>query len=416
MSSALILAAPAPHPRSIRPCRATRYGVQSLALALALTLTACGDPAGQAGQPGQPGQATAATPRDPLLVAAPESLGALLQTAPVVPRPLAETLRVAGRLDFDEQHLARIGATVTGRVTAIHAAPGSVVGAGQVLAEINSTELSNAQLAFLKARSLAELNRRNAERARSLFQADVIAAAELQRRENEYAMAQAEQRAAADQLQVLGMGARAVAVLAETGAIRSTAPVVASIAGVVVDRRIAQGQVVTPSDALFTVADLGRVWAIAEVPEQQAALVRVGQAVQIEVPALAAGEGQAPLVGKLIYVAETVNPDTRTVTVRTEIDNRERRLKPAMLATMLIASRPREVLVVPAQAVVREENRDHVFVRQDDGRYRLTPVELGPEQQGVRPVRSGLRNGMQVVTEGAFHLNNERKRSELEGS
>ncbi|MDE2585882.1 MAG: efflux RND transporter periplasmic adaptor subunit, partial [Betaproteobacteria bacterium] len=119
--------------------------------------------------------------------------------------------------------------------------------------------------------------------------------------------------------------------------------------------------------------------------------------------------------GKLIYISDTVNPETRTVLVRTELANPGRKLKPAMLATMVIAGKASPKLAVPAAAVVREDNNEHVFVQTAPSQYRLTPVVLGPETGGVRPVQSGLKEGDSVVVEGAFHLNNERKRKELEG-
>ena len=130
-----------------------------------------------------------------------------IQVADVVSFELSDTLRVAGQIDFDEQALTRIGASVTGRVTQIHAQLGNVVNKGDTLALINSSELSGSQLAYLKARSEKELHRRNVERAKTLFDADVISAAELQRRENEYEIASAETRAAQDQLRVLGVSA-----------------------------------------------------------------------------------------------------------------------------------------------------------------------------------------------------------------
>jgi cobalt-zinc-cadmium efflux system membrane fusion protein len=196
-----------------------------------------------------------------------------------------------------------------------------------------------------------------------------------------------------------------------SGAITSTSTVVSTVSGVVVERKIAKGQVVQPADALFTVADLGRVWAIAQVPEQQIGLVKVGQAVQIEVPAL----GNEKLVGKLIFVGQVVDPETRTVLVRTELDNADGRLKPAMLASMLIEAKPVERLVVPASAVVRENDEDHVFVAADNGAFRLSKVKLGPEQGGQRVVLGGLQGGEKLVVDGAFHLNNERNRKEMEG-
>ncbi len=87
-----------------------------------------------------------------------------------------------------------------------------------------------------------------------------------------------------------------------------------------------------------------------------------------------------------------------------------------MLATLLIESRPEQKLVVPTAAVVREDNRDYVFVQVSQTDYRLVPVKLGDESNGVRPVASGLQAGQPIVVEGGFHLNNERKRAEMEGA
>ena len=354
----------------------------------------------------------AAPPADPALVTPAPELLAQLKLAPLSTLPVAETLRVAGRIDFDEQRLARIGATITGRVTDIDALLGQEVKKGEVLARLNSSELSTQQLAYLRARAQLELNRRNAERAKSLFEADVIGAAELQRRQSEFQISVAETRAASDQLQLLGVTPASIERLGQQGAVNSLTPVVSTLNGHVVERKLAQGQVVQPADALFVVADLSRLWAVAQVPEQQVNQVKVGQSVSIEVPAL----GNEKLVGKLIYVGQTINPETRTVLVRTELDNRDGRLKPAMLASMLIEARAVERQVVPASAVVRENDEDHVFVAQGDGAFLLTKVKLAPEQGGQRVVLSGLKGDEKLVVDGAFHLNNERNRKAMEGS
>lgn len=356
--------------------------------------------------------AVTALPVDPAIVVPAAELIAQLKLAPVSTQPVAETLRVAGRIDFDEQRLARIGATITGRVTDIDALLGQEVKKGDVLARLNSSELSTQQLAYLRARAQLELNRRNAERAQSLYEADVIGAAELQRRQSEFQISIAETRAASDQLQLLGVTPASIDRLGKQGAVNSLTPVVATLSGHVVERKLAQGQVVQPADALFVVADLSRLWAVAQVPEQQVNQVHVGQAVSIEVPAL----GNEKLVGKLIYVGQTINPETRTVLVRTELDNRDGRLKPAMLASMLIEAKAVERLVVAASAVVRENDEDHLFVAEGDGTFRLLKVKLGPEQGGQRVVLSGLKGQETVVVDGAFHLNNERNRKEMEGS
>ena len=345
------------------------------------------------------------TQSDAMRVIAPESLRSQIQVSEVVGQDMSDTLRAAGQIDFDEQALTRIGASVTGRVTQIQATLGQVVNKGDTLALINSSELSGSQLAYLKARSEKELHRRNMERAKTLFEADVISAAELNRRESEYEIAAAETRAAQDQLRVLGVSPKSIERLGSTGTIDSVASVMATIKGVVVERKIAAGQVVQPSDVLFAVADLSRVWAVAQVPEQQ-----VGQAVSIEVPAL----GHEKLEGKLIYVGQTVNPETRTVLVRTELDNKSGRLKPSMLASMLIESAPVQRLVVPITAVVRQDDTDHVFVELSANSFRLTPVKLAAEQNGQRVVLEGLKPGMRIVSDGAFHLNNHRNLAEME--
>ena len=360
-------------------------------------------------QPEKTAPTAAAAAADPAVVRAGDNLGNIIRTGTVGIAELSDTLRVAGQVDFDEQRITRIGATVTGRVTELQATLGQQVSVGQTLAVLNSTELGAAQLAWMKARAQAQLNERNVERAQQLFAADVIGSAELQRRESELAISRAEQRAAADQLRVLGVSPKALEKLSGNGAINSMSPVVATMAGTVVERRVTQGQVVQPSEVMFSVADLSRVWVVAEVPEQQAALVRPGQTIQVDIPAL-----DQRLTAKLIFISDTVNPVTRTVTVRSELDNADRRLKPAMLATVLIEARPTPRLVVPGTAVVREDNKDYVFVETAPSEYRLTEVRLGAALGNVRPVTGGVAEGTRIVTDGAFHLNNERKRKELE--
>ncbi|MDP3289196.1 MAG: efflux RND transporter periplasmic adaptor subunit [Methyloversatilis sp.] len=353
--------------------------------------------------------AKAAAPADPNLVSAGENLTRIIQLGEVTSVELSDMLRVAGQVDFDEQRITRIGATVTGRISELQAVLGQQVKVGQTLAVLNSTELGAAQLSYMKARAQAQLNQRSVERARQLLDADVIGSAELQRRESELAISQSEQRAAADQLRVLGVSQRALDKLTETGAINSVSPVVATMAGTVVERKVTQGQVVQPSEVLFSIADLSRVWVEAEVPEQQAGQVQAGQNIQVEIPSL----GQQ-LTAKLIYIADIVDPVTRTVTVRSELDNSDRSLKPAMLATVLIETRPTRRLAVPGKAVVRESDSDQVFVEVAPGQYRMTPVKLGQAIGELRPVMSGLTEGQRIVIDGAFHLNNERKRKETD--
>jgi membrane fusion protein, heavy metal efflux system len=348
--------------------------------------------------------------QDANILLADESMQKQIKISEVTSAEISDILRVAGQIDFDEQALTRIGSSVTGRVTNIFAQLGASVKKGETLAVINSSELSNSQLAYLKARSEKELYGRAVQRAKILFQADVISAAELQRRENEFEVSSAQTRAALDQLRVLGVSPKAIEELGSTGVIDSVASVTATIKGTVVERKVATGQVVQPSDVLFSVADLSRVWAIAQVPEQQITQVKVGQSVQIDVPAL----GHEKLIGKLIYVGQTVDPESRTVLVRTELDNSAARLKPSMLAAMLIELIPTKRLVVPITAVVREQEIDYVFIEEKPSQFRLKSVKLSSEQNGQRFVLEGLSSGTRIVSDGAFHLNNYRNLKDID--
>jgi membrane fusion protein, heavy metal efflux system len=373
--------------------------------AFAVALVAgCGDPSG-----GKPAAAPAA--RDPLSIATTPDLAARVVLGEAVWAEVRETLRAPGRIEVDETRMARIGSPVAGRLTDVEAAVGREVRRGQVLATLNSTELSSAQLGFLKAQSIRLQAQRATERAQRLLAADVIGTAEVQRRQSELTQAEAELNAASDQLKVLGMSEAAVRRLADTGTITSRTQIVASLSGTVIERKVTEGQMVQPADSMFVIADLSSVWVVADIPEQGAGLVRVGEPAAAEVAALPGSR----LHGRLTFVSPTVNPETRTVRARMDLSNSERLFKPAMLANVLIEGRPQKRLVIPAAAVVREDNRDYVFVESGREAWRLRPVTLGTEHEGRRVLLEGLREGEKIVVEGAFHLNNERKRRALGG-
>lgn len=349
------------------------------------------------------------TPRyvqDPSVVYVNDDLSKMVKVGQVRLAPFVEELLVSGRIDFNEMFLARIGANVTGRVSEIIGVPGQQVQQGEVLAKITSTELTQSQLAYLKARSASQLAEQGANRARILYKEDVIALSELQRREAESSSARAELRAANDQLRVQGMDQKSIDRLAQTGLIESINNVVATIPGQIVERKINKGQVVQPAEALFTIADLDTLWAIAEVPESNSSLLQKGQKSSVIIPALR----NRVIEGVISHVDAIVNPQTRTVVVRMDIPNSSRQIRPGMLATMLIDSESVDRLVVPSSAIIREDNQDYVFVRDEDERYKMVVVKAGPEGKGMRPILSGLKDGEEIAIEGAFHLNSERKR------
>ena len=347
---------------------------------------------------------------DPNLVQLSTALQEKVQLVKVGQAEIREVLHIPGSIQVDEQRVARIGAPVTGRISEIDAVLGQQVKQGQSLATLNSTELAQNQLVYIKALQQIDLQSKAVERARVLLDADVISKAEVQRRESELSAAQADLNAASNQLQVLGMSPQGIAKLLKSNQMHALSTVSARISGTVISRKINLGQVVQPADELFVVADLSHVYAVAEVPERQVDLIAVGQEVKVEVPAL----NQGAISAKLIYVGDVVNPQTRTVTVRSEIDNHSKTLKPDMLVSMLVQSKPLPKLAIPVQSVVRENDKDHVFVQVATNQYRLREITLGSEYQNMVAVVNGLEEGEIVVSEGAFHVNNERKRKELE--
>jgi len=347
---------------------------------------------------------------DPNVVELGPELQKQVQVIKVGDAEIRELLRIPGSIQVDEQRMAKIGAPVTGRIAEISAVLGQLVKQGQVLATVNSTELAQNQLAYIKALQQISLQSKAVDRAKVLLEADVISAAELQRREAELSGAKADLIAARNQLLVLGMSNASISKLSHSVQMDTFSNVTARLAGTVISRKINVGQVVQPADELFVVADLSRVMAVAEVPERQIDLIELGQEVDIEVAAL----NDKPIKGKLIYVGDVVNPQTRTVTVRSEIKNFNHEIKPEMLVSMLVQSKPVSHLSVPVQAIVRENDKNYVFVKIAANKYRLREVAIGDDYQGMVAVENGLDSGETIVSEGAFHLNNERKRKELE--
>jgi len=321
-----------------------------------------------------------------------------------------DSFRLPARIDLDQQHVARIGATVTGRIIETEAVVGQEVRKGEQLATLNSTELGLAQSAYLKTTSQVNLRRLAVNRAQRLEADGIIAAADLQEREATLTEADVDLRTATDQLRAFGMSTNDLARLSKERKIHSVLPITASIQGTIVERTVTVGQVVQPADALFTVADLSYVWVVAELPEQQASWAHKGDEAEVTIAALP----DAALSGHLSYVADMVDPDTRTVTVRMELPNPQRNLKPHMLANLLIRKQDVQELILPDSAVLRVNDSDHVFVETGPEEFQLRPVKLGIRYGNVRRILEGLKQGDKVIVEGGFHLNSERQRKELE--
>jgi cobalt-zinc-cadmium efflux system membrane fusion protein len=353
---------------------------------------------------------TKAKPSDPNLLTLSDQFQAPIETQQLQKSEIAQTLSVAGKLSVNESKISRIGSNLAGRLLNVNAQIGQKVESSTVLASLNSTELSTAQLSFLKAHSIAELQQKNVERAKSLFQADVLSSAELQKRENELKIALAEERAMADQLISFGMTEATINQLAKSGKIKSQRAVISPISGIVIDRFVTQGQVVQVSDPLFVVADLSELWIVADVPEAQAGSIRLNQEITVEIPSI-----QKTIHTNISYISDVINPENRTLKIRANLANNEAIFKPDMFATIHIQGNVQEKYFVPASSVVRDQNKEHVFVQLDPRTYRLQEVKLDPaNEEGMRVLQSGLNGSEVIVIKGAFHLNNERQRLSLE--
>jgi cobalt-zinc-cadmium efflux system membrane fusion protein len=277
---------------------------------------------------------------------------------------------------------------------------------------LHSNALSDTQFAFLKAFSQERLAQQSEERARQLVQSDVIGTAELQKREAEVLQTGVEVAALRAQLRGLGMSDRTIEQLESTKKLTSDYPIIASISGTVIERKVAIGQVVQPADPAFLVADLSSLWFVADVPEEEARSLYVGKNVIATIPAVA----EQTVSGKLTFVSPVVNPQTRTVQARMVLPNREGLFKPEMLASLIFESRPEKGITIPSTAVVREDNKDHVFVQASDRDFLLREVELGAEVSDSRVVLKGLTANDSIVLDGAFHLNNKRRQDQIKGA
>jgi cobalt-zinc-cadmium efflux system membrane fusion protein len=321
------------------------------------------------------------------------------------------TLQVAAHVETDARRIARVGSPVSGRILDLLAFEGQKVRVGTVLAMLHSTDLSDTQRTLIKASSQRGLAEASVKRAEQLVEADVIGRAELERRRAELLQASTEVESCRTQLRGLGMTETQIRQLENTRKLSADYPIVTPKSGTVLKREITIGQVVQPADPAFTIADLSSVWIVANVPEEDAGQLQKEMEVQVRIPALR----KQPIAGRLAFVSPIVDPSTRTVEVRMDVANTDGLLKPDELASMVLTGRPDHKLTVPNAAIVREENRDYVFVQNGPRTYVLRQVSLGVEENDRRIVLSGVGQEEHIVTEGAFHLNNQRKQNAIKG-
>jgi Cu(I)/Ag(I) efflux system membrane fusion protein len=328
--------------------------------------------------------ASAATGRVPVAVP-PERAGLLgIRSEPALLATAGGVLRSVGRVAVDERRLQAVHAKLDGYVESLHADfTGQPVRKGQALLELYSPELVAAQKEHLLARAAAG----------RLAASDVPGVAEGGRELLD---------ASRQRLLAFDMSPRDIAALEEGGAAARTITIRSPLSGVVVQKMAVQGMKASRADRLYELADLSRVWVLAEVFEKDAASVRVGLSARVALPGQAVG-----IPGKVTFVSPVVKSETRTFEARVEVDNAQGLLKPDMFTDVAIETPSAPAVTVPEGAVVQTGERALVFVDQGGGRYEPREVVLGRRVGAAYEVRSGVRAGERVVVSANFLLDSE---------
>jgi cobalt-zinc-cadmium efflux system membrane fusion protein len=277
------------------------------------------------------------------------------------------------------------------------------VAAGQALAMVDSSDFAAATSAYAKAVATARTTRQLADADKDLAQHNGVSAREAQQAETDAVNAAADRDAALQALQALKLDPKAIRDIQAgrpishiEGAIR------APIAGTVVEKLITPGQLLqagtTPA---FTVANLSKVWVMAQVSASDLASVRVGDAAEIET-----GVGSASLTGVVDNVAALVNPDTRAVTARVVVANPGGLLKKQMYVRVHLYSRQASSgLLAPVSSILRDdENLPFVYLAQPRGDFIRRRVTLGDRTGDQYEIRAGLQAGDRVVSDGGVFV------------
>lgn len=338
-----------------------------------------------------------------------------IETAIVEVRPLAAQLETTGEVDYDQNRLAHVSPRIPGRVHRVSAQLGALVATGNVLALLDSIELGQAKAAYLVAKATEEVARENHEREERLYKDRISSEKEMLEARGAFLEAAASRESAEETLHLYGLREEEIEALRPGAPGASLLSVRAPFAGRVVEQHVTVGELVTPEDNLFTIADLGRVWIWVDVYERDLGRVHLGDGVAVEV----ASYPDRTFTGTVTYVGPKVAADTRTIRARLDVTNPEGLLRPGMFARVQLSDPHAQgavsSLVVPDSAVQREGTRSIVFVPLGEGRFARREIEVGRHEGQWVEVRSGLKAGERVVIAGVFLLKSELARGELGG-
>jgi len=343
-----------------------------------------------------------------------------IRVAPAEEREILPVLRTTGRVGFDERQLAHVSPRVAGRVVRVDHELGDDVKAGDVLAILDSVTIGQAKANYLTARADKELASKTLTREEGLYEDKIASEKSVLEARAVYEKSLAMLRAAAERLRLLGLAENEIENIRYGDPEASLSPVRAPFDGRVVGKHLVLGELVSPEDNIFTVANLNRLWIWIDVFERDLAHVHRGDQVTVVTQAYPS----RVFSGEVTYVRDEVDVDTRTARARIDIENPDRALKPGMFAEATLTDPHRAGLrpsdrhtgiVVPASAILREGDGWTLFVQEGERRYERREVALGVRTGEVVEVVTGVRVGEMVVIEGGFLLKSEIAKTEMGG-
>ncbi len=353
---------------------------------------------------------------------APSAQSQAIETETVAPQSIAGAILATGKILVPEDRMANIGPVHEGRLVRLYAGQGSNVKKGQKLADLESADIDQAEADYLKAladyenarrTSVAEVKLAQAtyDRTRMLYEKTITAGKNLQAAEHDLEVAKASAEssvagtraaltAARRHLLILGLKESDIDALASKPGLAAVFSLTSPIAGIVVERNATIGATVGTDANLFKIIDISSVWIDANVFEKDLERVRRGQEVKVSVPAFPGSS----FSGRVILIASVVDPETRSVKVRTEVPNRDGKLKPDMFANVeIITDVHRTAISIPQSALLNEGGHTVVFVAAGSG-YEKRAVTAGIQSSDRVEILDGLQAGDKVVVKGNYLL------------
>jgi cobalt-zinc-cadmium efflux system membrane fusion protein len=314
-----------------------------------------------------------------------------------------KTIDATGAVDFDNDQATSVLAPFSGPVSRLLVSPGDRVKKGQPLAMVDSPDFAAAVSAYSKALTTAKTNRRLADADKDLGQHEGVAQRENEQAQTDATNAEADRDAALQALVALDIDPQAIKAMQQGRAVTHVEGVIrAPLAGTVAEKLITPGQLLQAGTTpCFTVADLSRVWVMAQVSGSDLASVHVGDTAEVTT-----GTDTKNVNGTVDNIAALVNPDTRSVIARVVVDNPGDLLKKQMYVSVQIHSRqPSSGMLIPVSAILRDdENLPFVYVAQPDGSFARRPITLGYRSGDQFDIPEGLHAGDQVVVDGGIFV------------